>query len=118
VQTKTSQENSQFSDCHEFLYAKRQGGEGDAFLKKNEFIALVTYKILYKIITLPQRVRKLVRNFDNMAWIRTDVFGNITSISEIVIASLGAKGLCLHKSSRARSFSSKSIAVTLKKEPG
>jgi hypothetical protein len=48
----------------------------------------------------------------------TTIFSNITSISEIVIASLRAKGLRLHKSLRARSFSSGNIAVTLKKEPG
>jgi hypothetical protein len=28
VQTKTSQENSQFLDCHEILHAKRHGGGG------------------------------------------------------------------------------------------
>jgi hypothetical protein len=28
VQTKTSQENSQFLDCHEILHAKQQGGGG------------------------------------------------------------------------------------------
>jgi hypothetical protein len=52
-----------------------------------------------------------------MARIATAVFGSITSISEVAVTSLGAKGLCLHKSSGTRSFSSKSVAVTLKKEP-
>jgi transcriptional regulator of met regulon len=46
IQTKTSQENSQFLVCHEILHAKRQGGgRVTYFLKKNIFIALVTYKI-------------------------------------------------------------------------
>jgi hypothetical protein len=31
VETKTLQENSQFSDCHEILHVNRQGGEGDVF---------------------------------------------------------------------------------------
>jgi hypothetical protein len=53
-----------------------------------------------------------------MTWVATTVFSNITSISEIVVTSLGARGLLLHRSSRARSFSSRSVAVTLKKEPG
>jgi tRNA U34 5-carboxymethylaminomethyl modifying GTPase MnmE/TrmE len=52
-----------------------------------------------------------------MAWLVSAVFGSVTSISEVVIASIGTKGLRLHKSSGARSFNSKSIVVTLKKEP-
>jgi hypothetical protein len=46
-----------------------------------------------------------------MAWMATTVFGSITSISEVVVTSLGAKGLCLHNGSGARSFRSKSVAV-------
>jgi hypothetical protein len=40
VQTKTSQENFQFSDCHEILHAKREGGEGDVFSQEKHLYCL------------------------------------------------------------------------------
>jgi hypothetical protein len=46
-----------------------------------------------------------------MAWMATTVLGSITSISEVIVTSLGAKWLCLHKGSGAQSFSSKSVAI-------
>jgi hypothetical protein len=46
------------------------------------------------------------------------VFNSITSISKIVIANLESKGLRLHKTLRARSLSSRSVAITLKKKSG
>jgi hypothetical protein len=52
-----------------------------------------------------------------MAWVATTMFNSITSISEVVVVSFGAKGLRLHESSRPRSFGGKSIAIALKKEP-
>jgi hypothetical protein len=51
-------------------------------------------------------------------WVVAIIFNSVTSISEIVIASLRAKGLRLHKSSRARSLSGRNVAVMLKKKPG
>jgi hypothetical protein len=52
-----------------------------------------------------------------MARIATTILSSITSIGEVVVISLGAKGLRLHEGSRARSFGGKSIAIALKEEP-
>jgi hypothetical protein len=52
-----------------------------------------------------------------MARIETTILSSITSISEVVVISFGAKGLRLHEGSRDRSFGGKNIAVALKKEP-
>jgi hypothetical protein len=52
-----------------------------------------------------------------VALIATSIFSSNTSISKVVVVSLGAKGLCLHESSRTRGFGGKSIAVALKEEP-
>jgi hypothetical protein len=61
------------------------------FLKANVFIALVTYKISHKnSLHIISKINMKVRHVPGVAAI---VFNSITSISEIVIASLGAKGL-------------------------
>jgi hypothetical protein len=52
-----------------------------------------------------------------MAQIETTILSSITSISEVVVVSFGAKGLRLHEGSRAQSFGGKNIVVALKKEP-
>jgi hypothetical protein len=52
-----------------------------------------------------------------MAQVATTVLSSITSIGEIVVINLGAKGLHLHEGSRTRSFVGKSIAIVLKEEP-
>jgi NAD(P)-dependent dehydrogenase (short-subunit alcohol dehydrogenase family) len=51
-----------------------------------------------------------------MARIATTTLISITSIGEVVVVILGAKGLGLHECLRARSFGSKCIAVAVKKE--
>jgi hypothetical protein len=52
-----------------------------------------------------------------VARIATITLNGITSIGEVIIVSLGAKGFCLHEGSRARSFGGKSITITSKKKP-
>jgi hypothetical protein len=51
-----------------------------------------------------------------VARIATITLNGITSIGEVIIVSLGAKGFCLHEGSRARSLGSKSITITSKKK--
>jgi hypothetical protein len=46
-----------------------------------------------------------------VARIATTTLSSITCIGEVVVVSLGAKGLRLHKGSRARKFGGKSIAA-------
>jgi hypothetical protein len=52
-----------------------------------------------------------------VARVAATVFSSITSIREVAVISLGAKGLRLHEGSRSRGFGGKSIAVALKEEP-
>jgi hypothetical protein len=80
-----------------FLHENSKVGRVTFFLKKGVY-CLIPFKNFKRIkLHSFQRARISERKFDNVAWVATTVSRSIASISEVVVVSLGAKGLRLHE---------------------
>jgi hypothetical protein len=80
-----------------FLHENGKVGRVTFFLKKR-FYCIIPFKNFKRIkLHSFQKARISERKFDNVARVATTIFHSIASIREVVVVSLGAKGLRLHE---------------------